>query len=82
MDNSGEPLSIGETLKNLAVVAEELQNSGFLQGAEVDSVSAVNPSEYLEVLCIGYQERILCIYDNHGMIDNTVIFIAQTPQLK
>ena len=46
MDSSGEPLSIGETLNNLAVVAEELQNSGFLEEAEVDSVSAVNPSEY------------------------------------
>ena len=45
MDSSGEPLSIGETLSNLMEVAEELQNSGFLQGAEVDSVSAVNPSK-------------------------------------
>ena len=46
MDSSGEPLSIGETLSNLVEVAEELQNSGFLQGTEVDSVSAVNPSKH------------------------------------
>ena len=52
MDSSGEPLSIGETLSNIVEVAEDLQNSGFLQGAEVDSVSAVNPSKHSIILTV------------------------------
>ena len=45
MDSSGEPLSVGQTLSNLLEVVEQLDKSGVLAGADVDSVSAVVPSE-------------------------------------
>lgn len=48
MDSSGEPLSIGQILNNL----EQLEKSSILAGAEVDSVSAVNPSQYIDYSCI------------------------------
>ena len=46
VDSSGEPLSVGQTLSNLLEVIEQLDKSGVLAGADVDSVSAVVPSEY------------------------------------
>ena len=44
--DTGEPLSIGKTLNNLQDIAEEFAKSEILPGAEVDSVSAVIPSEH------------------------------------
>lgn len=47
VDSSGEPLSIGQTLDNLMAITEQLEKSDILLGIEVESVSAINPSEYM-----------------------------------
>ena len=50
VDDSGEPLSIGETLDNLEKVAGEIARSDFFPGAELGSVSAVIPSETTNIV--------------------------------
>lgn len=62
LDSSGEPLSIGETLNNLKAIAEQLEKSGILPGIEVESVTAINPSEHSgkhSHLCPSWREKIL-----------------------
>ena len=50
VDDSGEPLSIGETLDNLEKVAGAITRSDVFPGAEVGSVSAVIPSETTNIV--------------------------------
>ena len=45
VDNSGQSLTAGETLRNLEEVAEEILKSDTLAGAQVAEILALNPSK-------------------------------------